>query len=119
MIFRVADSNSLISQRWVESAMSYITTHDVNFKFCKLSSDANVDTDEIALIIQSIQQQQENIVLIRELIGLIVYIYMNNPNTKDKDVRSIEFVSKSTSAKPGAKNKDFNSSKRNYRILAK
>lgn len=105
--FRVADSNSLIAQRWVESTMSYITTHDVNFKFCKMVSDSNVGTDEISLIIQSIQQQQENIPLIRELIGLIIYIYMNNPNTKDKDVRSLEFVSKSIAAKPGAKNKDL------------
>ena len=36
------------------TAMTYITTHTVNYKFCKMASDSNIKTDEIKSIIESI-----------------------------------------------------------------
>lgn len=105
--YRIADSNSLISEKWVESTMTYITSYEVSYKFCKSASDSNVKTDEIKNIIESIQQQSKALLEIRELVRIIISVYMNNPSTKDKDVRSIEFVSKSISAKPNTKDKDI------------
>ena len=104
--FRMADSDSLKAERWAEVTMTYITTHaTVDYKLCKLSSDSNVKADEIKLFIESIQADNANIATIKELVRLLITNYMYA--SKEKDVRTVEFISFTISAKPNTKDKNI------------
>ena len=101
--YRIADSDSLLAERCVENAMNYITSHQVDYRLCRLSHDSNVSTDEIKSIIESIQEDKDNLSLIRELMQSIVIDYFEN--SKTKDVTSYEFPTKSAVPKPNSKNR--------------
>lgn len=101
--YRIADSDSLLAERCVENAMNYITSHQVDYKLCRYSHDGNVSTDEIKSIIESIQEDNDNLILLREFMQLMVIDYFEN--SKEKDVTSYEFVTKSIVPKPNSKNK--------------
>ena len=103
--YRVADSDSLLAERCVENAMNMITSRQVNYRLCRYASDKNVKTDEIKSIIESIQEDSDNLPLIRELYQLIVAEYFNE--SKDKDVSSYDFIVKTIVAKPNTKNKNI------------
>lgn len=103
--YRVADSDSLLAERCVENAMNMITSRQVNYRLCRYASDKNVKTDEIKSIIESIQEDSDNLPLIRELYQLIVAEYFNE--SKDKDVSSYDFIAKTIVAKPNTKNKNI------------
>ena len=102
--FRIADSDSLLAERCVQNAMNWITSRGVDYTLCKNASDKNVHVDEVKSIIESIQSDNDNLLLIRELLQLIVVEYF--ANSKQKDVSSYEFISKSIVAKPNSKNKN-------------
>lgn len=101
--FRIADNDSLLAERCVENAMNWITTKQVDYKLCKWASDKNVKVDEIKSIIESIQEDSENLLLIREMMQLIIADYFSI--SKTKDVTSYEFINKSIVAKPNSKNR--------------
>jgi len=101
--FRIADNDSLLAERCVENAMNWITTKQVDYKLCKWASDKNVKVDEIKSIIESIQEDSDNLILIREMMQLIIADYFSI--SKTKDVTSYEFINKSIVAKPNSKNK--------------
>lgn len=103
--YRVADSDSLLAERCVENAMNVITSRQVNYKLCRYASDKNVKTDEIKSIIESIQEDPDNLPLIRELYQIIVAEYFNE--SKEKDVSSYDFIAKTIVAKPNTKNKNI------------
>ena len=81
--YRIADSDSLLAERCVENAMNYITSKQVDYKLCRYSHDSNVPTDEIKSIIESIQEDRDNLILLRELMQLIVVDYFENSKEKD------------------------------------
>lgn len=101
--YRIADSDSLLAERCVENAMNYITSKQVDYKLCRYSHDSNVPTDEIKSIIESIQEDNDNLILLREFMQLMVIDYFEN--SKEKDVTSYEFITKSIVPKPNSKNK--------------
>ena len=103
--YRIADSDSLLADRCVENAMNYITSKQVNYRLCRLSSDKNVKTDEIKSIIEAIQEDPDNLPIIRELYQLIVAEYF--ATSKEKDVTSYEFIATTIVAKPNSKNKNI------------
>lgn len=103
--YRQVDNDSLRTERYVENAMSYVRTNSVNYKLCKMASDSNVRTDELKSIIESIQSDNTNIPLIRELMQLVITDYMLN--SKERDINSYEFITKSIAAKPNAKDKNI------------
>ena len=103
--YRVADSDSLLAERCVENAMNVITSRQVNYRLCRYASDKNVKTDEIKSIIESIQEDPDNLPLIRELYQIIVAEYFNE--SKEKDVSSYDFIAKTIVAKPNTKNKNI------------
>ena len=103
--FRVADNNSMKAERCVENAMHWITTHGVSHQICYDVHDSNVKTDEIQSIIESIQDQPENIALIRELLGIMVFEFFDNSAVKD--VCTIQFITFNVQAKPNTKNKNI------------
>lgn len=99
--FRVADNNSLKAEKYTSSAMTYITTHTVNYKFCKMVADKNVHTDEIKSIIETIQMSNENLVLIKEFMNIIIVLYMQE--TGNVVITDLDFMTKSIAAKPNSK----------------
>lgn len=102
--FRVADNNSLKAEKYTASAMTYITTHTVNYKFCKMVADQNVKTDEVKSIIETIQMDNENLVLIREFMNIMIVLYMQE--TGNVTVTDLDFMTKSITAKPNSKDKN-------------
>ncbi len=103
--FRIADNDSLKAERYVENTMNIINNSNIDIKLCKLASDSNVKVTEVQSIIESIQMEPTNLPTIKELLRIIVTEYMRE--SKDKDVRSMEFVSKSIVSKPNTKNKNI------------
>lgn len=103
--FRIADNDSLKAERYTMAAMNYITTKGVNYKFCKMSADSNVHTDEVKSIIESIQMDRRNIPLIKEFISLSIIEFM--ATSKTKDVTGVDYLSNTISAKPNTKNKNI------------
>lgn len=99
--YRLADNNSLKIERFVEKTMTYVNGKSVDWRLCKMCSDSNVKTDEIKNIIESIFNDRDNIILAKELIRLIITIFMNE--NKNKDVTDISFISKSITPKPNSK----------------
>ena len=102
--FRVADNNSLKAEKYTASAMTYITTHTVNYKFCKMVADQNVKTDEVKSIIETIQMDNEYLVLIREFMNIMIVLYMQE--TGNVTVTDLDFMTKSIAAKPNSKDKN-------------
>lgn len=103
--FRIADSDSLRAERCVENAMSWITSHSVSHEICYNVHDSNVKTDEIQSIIESIQDDPENLPIIKELLSIIVFEFFTNSDVKD--VKSIKFITYTIAAKPNTKNKNI------------
>lgn len=100
--YRIADNDSLRAERYVETTMTWITQHGVDYKLCKFASDSNVRVDEVKSIIESIQDDPDNLPIIKELLSLIIAEYM--VNSKTKDVRDNNFIATSIVAKPNTKN---------------
>ena len=100
--YRLADNDSLKIERHVESTMSYLNNTSVDYKICKMASDSNVKTDEVKGIIELILNDNDNLPLIKELVRLIISEYF--VNSKEKDIRDIDFITFSITPKPNSKN---------------
>ncbi len=103
--FRLTQNDSTKIDTAVNRTLTYITSHDVDYRLCKMCSDENVKTDEIRSIIESIVKNTDNLDLMRELLYLMVSTYFQSSSTKD--VRDIDFITFSIKAKPNTKNKDI------------
>ncbi|MDD3121879.1 MAG: hypothetical protein PHC62_00020 [Candidatus Izemoplasmatales bacterium] len=103
--FRMADTNSLQIERYVENTMNFINTNTVDYTLCKMASDTNVKVDEVKSIIEGIQNENSNIPLVKELLRILVSEYV--ASTGDKEIVSYKFVTWAISAKPNSKNKNI------------
>lgn len=100
--YHVADNDSLLIERCVEKTMNNLNNASIDYRICKMASDSNVKTDEVKGIMELVLNDTENIIEVKELIRLIVTEYM--VNSKSKDIRDIDFISKSITPKPNSKN---------------
>jgi len=103
--YHIADNDSLKIERLVENTMSYISSNGVDYRICKMASDSNVKTDELKEIIEAIISDNINLSEAKELIRLIITQYFIE--SKNKDVRDINFINKSVAAKPNTKDKNI------------
>ena len=103
--FRLTENDSTKIDAITNRTMTWLTTHDVDYRLCKMCSDSNVKTEEVKSIIESIIKNTDNIDLVKELVSLIVANYFRA--SKEKDVRNIDFISFSIKAKPNTKDKDL------------
>lgn len=104
--YRIADNDSLIAERAVERAITWVTSKGVDYRLCKMSCDKNIKVDELSSIIESIQEDQANLPIIREFMQLLVVEYFATTGS-EKDVTSYSFLAKSVIAKPNTKNKNI------------
>ncbi len=102
--YRIAENNSAIINRVEEASMNYITSNSVNYKFVKMSADTNVRFDELRQLIENIQANNDNIFLIKELVSLILYIYVQDSGKLD--FKTLDFINYTLSPKPNAKSKE-------------
>ena len=103
--YRLADNDSLKAERVVEKSVQYINSTEVDYKLCKMSSDSNIKTEEIKSIIQSILSNNDTLLEVKELIGILVCTYFQQ--SKTKDVRDIDFITFSIAPKPNTKDKNI------------
>lgn len=103
--FRLTENDSTKIAAITQRAMTYLTSHDVDYRLCKMCSDRNIKTEEIKSIIESIVKNTDNLNEVEEMISLEVATYFEV--SKTKDVRDIEFISFSVKAKPNTKNKNI------------
>src|SRR5574344_1102877 len=103
--YRLTENDSTKISTVVQRALTFITSHDVDYRMCKMCSDNNIKTEEIKSIIESIVKNTDNLDEITELLNIIVSLFFSSSNTKD--VRDIEFISFTIKAKPNTKNKDM------------
>lgn len=99
--FHLASNDSFKLQQAVENSMNFINTTQISYKYCKMAADANVHTEEIRGLFESILGNKKNGDIIRELITLLVATYMvDNPG---KDITSILFYKYTSQPKPNTK----------------
>ena len=103
--YHLADSDSFKMQRSVESTMNYMNTHGIDYRLCKMSSNNLIKNEELKSIIENILADNNNMLMVRELITLMIVCYFTygDNKTKIKDVRDLEFISYSIKAKPNSK----------------
>lgn len=103
--FHLADNDSLKIEKLTESAMSYITSNGVDYKICKACSDDNILPNEAKAVIESIVNNRDNILTMKELISLMLTTYFtSSPN---KDATDIGFITYTVAPKPNAKQKEI------------
>lgn len=103
--YRLTENDSTKISAVSQRALTHITSHDVDYRICKMCSDSNIKTEEIKSIIESIIKNTDNLDDITELITLMVSVYFTS--SKTKDVRDIEFISFTIKAKPNTKDKNI------------
>lgn len=99
--YHLADSDSLKAQRAAQNALTRINTSNVDYMICKKSSNENVKTDELKSILDTILTDNKYQPEVTELVNALVYGYY--AYSKKKDVRDMEFISYSITAKPNSK----------------
>lgn len=100
--YHLADNDSLKIERHVEKTMSNLNNANIDYRLCKMASDSNVKTDEIKGIMELVLNDTDNLIEVKELIRLIIVEYF--AISKNKDIRDIDFISKSITPKPNSKN---------------
>ena len=100
--YHLADNDTFKLQKYVEKTMTKINTLQVEYKDCKACADANVRTEEIKSIIESILNNKSNLKIIREFVTCLIASFMEQ--SSEKDVASIKFLSYTIKTKPNSKN---------------
>ena len=99
--YRLVGTDSTKAQKAIEKTMTSITSSDINYKLCKMASNNDVHTEEVKSIIESIMNDKDSLVEIRELVTLIICTYFEQ--SKTKDIRDIDFITFSVAPKPNSK----------------
>lgn len=103
--YRIADNDSLKTERVIEKTINTINTSGVSDSLCKIASNDRVKTEEVKTIVEYIFNDPANRAEIKELISLIVNSY--NSQSDSKDVRDISFITFTVAAKPNTKDKNI------------
>lgn len=103
--FRLADNDSLKTERIVEKTMRRINSSNVDYALCKAASSDDVRTEEVKTIIEYALNDPSNTKQVRELIQLMVNNYM--AQSTDKDIRNVNFITYTIVPKPNSKDKNI------------
>lgn len=103
--YRLADNDSLKAERVVEKTIEKLNSTTVDYTLCKHASDANIKTEEIKSILESIITDKDYVSEVRELVRLMVITYFEQSNTKD--VSDIAFINFTLAPKPNTKDKNI------------
>ena len=99
--FHLTSNDSFRLQQYVENTMTKLNSSQIDYKTCKMCADANVKTEEIRSIFESIFNDKSNLDMVKEYITNMVASYMTQ--AENKDVSTIAFFKFSTAVKPNSK----------------
>lgn len=102
--YRLADSDTLKAERVVEKTLNVINSSKADYALCKSASSDLCKLEEVKNIVDSIVSEPDNQEEMRELIRLIVSTYF--AQSKNKDVRDIDFITFTVAPKPNSKDKN-------------
>lgn len=102
--FHLADSDTLKVGRAVEKTINRINSYGVEGKVCKMCSNDDITPNECKAVIESILMTNSNIPTIKELISLMISLYLSSG---EKDVADIKFITYTIAPKPNAKQKEI------------
>lgn len=102
-MFHLTTNDSFKLQMYVENTMTKINTSQVDYAICKSCSDANVKTEEVKSIIETILSSRENLKYIREYITCTIAAFLEESTVKE--INSTKFLSFAIKPKPNSKNK--------------
>ena len=101
--YHLADNDSFKLSKSVEAAMNEITSKGVDYTNCNRASNNDVKFNELKQILESILNNKENLLLIKEYITILVALFFRD--SKVKDVRDLSFISYSIKTTPNSKDK--------------
>lgn len=101
-LYHLTTNDSFKLQMYVENTMTKINTSQVDYSICKSCSDANVKTEEVKSIIETILNNRENLLKVREYITLIIACFLEESEVKE--INSAKFLSYAIKPKPNTKN---------------
>lgn len=99
--YRLADSDTLRAERVIEKTMGKIATTKADYSVCKMVSDDLCRVQEVQSIIDSVLTDPDKQPEIKELIRLMTATYF--AQSKNKDVRDIDFITFTIAPKPNSK----------------
>ena len=102
--FRLKDTNSTLAEKYTAMAVTYMTTRDVDYRFCGMVADENVKKDEVKSIMSSIFHNKDNIQDLRMVVNVLITDFMRA--YPDEPISGIKFLTYSMSTKPNSKDKD-------------
>ena len=100
--YHTAESDVLKVTKCTEKAVNSINAHGADYRICKMCSDTNITPNECKAVIESIIMNRENIIEIKELVGLMISLYFSSG---ESDVADIKFITYTIAPKPNAKQK--------------
>lgn len=100
--YHLATNDTFKLQQYVERTMERINTSQVDYKLCKMASDANVRVEEVRSIFESIFNNKDNLVIVKEFITNMIATFMQQ-DQGSKDVVSVSFLKYATQQKPNSK----------------
>lgn len=101
--YHLASNDAFVMDRCVNNTMIYMNSHSVNYRLCKMASNNLVSLDEIKGIMDAISSNNDNMILIKEYITLLIVCYFRS--SKSRNVNDLEFISKSITPTPNSKDK--------------
>lgn len=99
--YRLSDSNSLQTERYVQIAMERINTKGIDYTACVRAADYNVRAEEVKSIMETILLDPKEQVTVREFVTLLITTYLALGT--DKSIHDIGFVTYSITAKSNVK----------------
>ena len=99
--YHLTTNDTFKLQHYVENTMEKINTSQVDYSICKSSSDANVKTEELKAIMETIFDKQENIVKIKELLTCLIAAFLQE--SKVKEINTPRFYHYCIKPKPNTK----------------
>ena len=101
-LYHLTTNDSFKLQMYVENTMTKINTSQVDYSICKSCSDANVKTEEIKSIIETILNNKDNLMKVREYITLTIACFLESSEVKE--INSTKFLTYAIKPKPNTKN---------------
>lgn len=103
--YRIADSDTLRAERAIDKTINKLNASKADYTICKMVSSDLCRITEVQSIIDSVLSDPSKQSEVRELIGLMVSTYY--AQSKNKDVRDIDFITFTISPKPNTKDKNI------------
>ena len=99
--YHLTTNDSFRLQSYVENTLSKISTTQVDYAICKSCSDANVKTEEVRAILETILEEKKNMDLIREYLTICIAAYLSESTVKE--INSVKFLIFVKKPKPNTK----------------